>query len=124
MDLRVEGGADDLVVVRVGRRACSRDDVEACDALRVCYSVILPRRECFAVQRTFQNPVSRPRRVCGLQDHISDLEDLCERRTWRRTYTSTDIHTVYISAPAFFEYESDTKQHYAKINMIRLSHNG
>jgi len=84
MDFRVEGGTDDLIIMRVGRRACSGDDVEACDALCVCYSVILPRHECFTVQRTFQNPVSRPRRVCSLQDHISDLEDLCERRTWKR----------------------------------------
>lgn len=73
---RIVRGADHFVISPVGGRPPSRSDIVTSQTLRVTNCIILPGAEHCAVQRTFQNPVPRSRRISSFDDDVGDLKDL------------------------------------------------
>lgn len=76
MYLGIKRGADDLVVLGVGRGPGAGINAVEGQALGVGHSVVLPGLVVRVVQGAFQDPVSRPGGVRCLHDHIRDLEHL------------------------------------------------
>ena len=59
LQLRVVGGADDLIVVSVGRLALARLNPEGVPTLLVRQGKELPRGPLVTIQGSFQDPVCR-----------------------------------------------------------------
>lgn len=83
VNLGVEGRADDLLISCVRWRACAGHHVVAGQALGVRDGVVLPWGEGDAVQRALQDPVTWPRGVGRLQDHVGNLKHLSRQGSMR-----------------------------------------
>lgn len=76
---RIIWGADHFVIRSVCGRPPPWGYIVTSQTLRVTNCIVLPGTELGAVQRTLQNPVSRPRGISSFDDDIGDLKDLEER---------------------------------------------
>ena len=76
----IPGRADDLVVAQAGRHSDRGPDAVDLPAVLVRHGEVLPWLERLTVNRAFEDPVARPRRVSGLDNHVGHLVDLQQKQ--------------------------------------------